>query len=89
MDCEDVALIMEEGESVYGHIMSSMDKVLLTPMFKSVRKGKQSLHDLEHNLSIANELPRGYAGFRIFDGVLTDSSGLLTTWSGCKTTGMP
>jgi hypothetical protein len=91
MDCEDVALIMEEGESVYGHILSSMDKVLLTPMFKSVRKDKQSLHDLEHNLSIAIELPRGYAGFRIFDGgpdgllwSVNDVEWLKTDWHALK-----
>ena len=75
-DCEDVTLIKEEGESVYGHILSSMDKVLLTPMFKSVRKGKQSFYDLKQKIPLAIELPRAYASYRIFDG---DADGLL--WS--------
>ena len=73
---EDVSLIREEGESVYGRILSSMDKVLLTPMFKSVRKGKQSFYDLKQQTSVPIELPRGYAAYRIFDGA---ADGLL--WS--------
>ena len=74
--CKKVTLFNEEGESVYGHILSSMDKVLLTPMFKTVRKGKQSLYDLKQKIPVPVELPRGHAGFRIFDG---GADGLL--WS--------
>jgi len=59
--CEEVALIHEEGDSVYGHILSSMDKVVLSPMSRRIRNGRQSLYDLKHDKPLAIELPRGYA----------------------------
>jgi len=63
-----VDLVLDVDESSFGYICASLDKVLITPLYKSGRrKGKQSFFDLENGTEVSVKLPRGMSKYKIVE----------------------
>lgn len=60
--------IYECDESVFGKICASLDKVILTPLYKTgPRKGKQSLFDMKKKAEEAINIPRRHTKCTVLD----------------------